>query len=139
MNPEEFVSLAGWLAANSATTNAEARFRSAVSRAYYGAFLFSLRVLSEFGVRVPENHRGHDIAVKTLLDTGHVRAISAARLIGDLRSNRNTADYNLRNPKYRRQRNAMLAVQDAENALIELRACLVEPARTEISELLGHG
>ena len=138
MNPEDFVGLAGWLAANSATVNAEARFRSAVSRAYYGAFLYSVRVLSEFGIAVPENHRGHDVAVKTLLDTGHPRAISAARLIGDLRSNRNGADYKLRDSKYRHQRNAMLAVEQAENALIELRACLVEPARTEICQVLGH-
>jgi len=137
MNPEDFITLAGWLAANSSLVNAEARFRSAVSRAYYGVFLFSVHVLAELGVIVPGNHRGHDVAVKKLLDTAHSQAMSAAHSIGDLRSHRNGADYDLKNEKYRHQRTAMLAVQDAVSAMTDLRACLEEPTRTELRNRLA--
>jgi uncharacterized protein (UPF0332 family) len=138
MNPEDFISLAGWLAANTAVANAEARFRTAVSRAYYGAFLTSVDVLAQLGVVVPANHRGHEVAVKKLLGSGHRRAVLASRFIGELRSRRNDADYNLKTVKYRQQGNAMLAVQDAANAILELRACLDEPARSELRELLAR-
>jgi hypothetical protein len=137
MNPEEFVTLAGWLAANSSVVNAEARYRSAVSRAYYGVFLFAVDVLAQLGAIVPGNHRGHDLAVKTLLKTGHTRAMSAAHSMGDLRSHRNGADYDMENANYRHQRTAMLAVQDALNAMTDLRACLDEPSRTELRNRLA--
>ena len=104
MTGDDLIFLASSLTANSALGNAECRYRSAISRAYYGAFhlilaflkeLFALEDLSDLGLHVPENHTGHEEAYRILFATHVPEAIEAARHLNDLRGERNKADYKL--------------------------------------------
>src|SRR5438045_2836714 len=96
MTGDDLIALAAHLVANSAFGNAEARFRSAVSRAYYGAFHLAVSFLKEVaGIRVLENHTGHDQVCRLLRSTGNTQAIEAAASLAELRTTRNRADYKL--------------------------------------------
>lgn len=57
MNPDDFVSLAGKLAANANAD--EATYRTAVSRAYYGAFHLAAAFLAELGFVAPRTANVH--------------------------------------------------------------------------------
>ena len=57
MRPHDFIAAAGKLAA--IAQGDEALLRSAVSRAYYGAFHLTLELLSAAGVDLPRNANAH--------------------------------------------------------------------------------
>jgi uncharacterized protein (UPF0332 family) len=57
MNPDDFISLAGKLAANANAD--EATYRTAVSRAYYGAFHLAATFLAELGFAAPRMANVH--------------------------------------------------------------------------------
>ena len=131
---KSFLPLAGHLVANTALGDPEARFRTAVSRAYYGAYHVAVEVLG-LGLRVPKNFAGHEIVCRELRQTNHPSAGLAADLIGDLRTERNKADYDLAEAKFKTQSNAKLSVETAHEAVAALEACLLEPLR---STLVAH-
>jgi uncharacterized protein (UPF0332 family) len=95
MNPSEFISLAGHLVANPAFRNEEARYRSAISRAYYGALHLASAFLEECGKRLPKNHTAHEEAYRLLYSTNVETAKLAAHNLNDLRGERNKADYRM--------------------------------------------
>lgn len=131
---DDFVELAGNLAANSAFGGSEARFRTAVSRAYYGAFHCAVGVLNELGVRVPQNHTGHVEAYRKLRHCPVSFAMDAASLLDGLRSDRIEADYDLNRLRFSKQINAQLCVESALDAIRNLRECLNEPWRTQLAD-----
>src|SRR5438034_5452135 len=130
---KSFLQLAGHLVANPALGDAEARFRTAVSRAYYGAYHVAVEVLGELGLRVPRNFAGHEIVCRELRHANDPGAGLAADLIGDLRTERNKADYDLAEAKFKSQKNAKLSVETAHEAVTALEACLVEPVRSRLA------
>jgi hypothetical protein len=88
MTGDDLIFLASNLTANSALGNAECRYRSAISRAYYGAYhlivsflkeLAAQKELAGINLHVPENHRGHEEAYRLLFATSVPEAIEAAR------------------------------------------------------------
>lgn len=135
MNGEDFVKLAGSLVAGAAAD--ESRFRTAVSRAYYGAFHIAVRVLGEVGFQVKANHAEHREAIDTLASTGIALAVEAGRIIDDLHSSRIVADYRLNKNTFSKRENAKLIVEDAYNATVSLNKCLEEPTRTELIEFFS--
>ncbi len=76
----------------------EAAKRSAVSRAYYGAFNAARRRLEDQGMTV-ENHRAHEQVWRSFRAAEHVSAeyLAKSQMVGDLGSSlralRNLADY----------------------------------------------
>jgi uncharacterized protein (UPF0332 family) len=76
----------------------EAAKRSAVSRAYYGAFNAARRLLEAHGIPV-DNHRAHDRVWRTFKEAGRATSGTERRwqMVGDLggalRVLRNQADY----------------------------------------------
>jgi hypothetical protein len=53
-------------------------------------------------------------------------------LIGDLRTERNKADYDFGEAKFKNQINANLSVETAHEAVAALKACLAEPTRAAL-------
>lgn len=89
-DPQDFLGLA---AALSADTNArQAELRSAISRAYYGAFLLAKERLAQQRLMTPSGTgRDHLTTISTLRS----RNRRAGDELDKLRLNRNTADYQL--------------------------------------------
>ncbi len=127
---EDILRLAGHLVANSALGDPEARFRCAVSRAYFAAFHLAAGTLEQFGVPVPQNHEGHEQAYRRLFGTGQPEAQQAARLLHDLRRDRNEADYRLERQRFSKEANARLSVEGAFDVKRLLEACRQEPTRS---------
>lgn len=137
MTGADLILLAGKLAANPALGDSEARFRSAVSRAYYGAFHLARSFLMDLGSRVVKNATGHTEIYRTLWNSAHPDARRAARVLSTLRSQRNRADYDLDDARFRQQRTAIQAVEMADEVRGLLGHCRQEPALSEIRTALG--
>jgi uncharacterized protein (UPF0332 family) len=70
-------------------------FRSAVSRAYYGAFHEALALLHACGVWLPRTEQVHVKVGYCLLECGDPDAAKEGRQLDILRSKRKVADYDL--------------------------------------------
>src|SRR5689334_4108895 len=90
MEPSEFVTFAG-----RAVIHGKAGARSAISRAYYGAFHAARELLEELAGGIPASGKMHNLISQFLWSTKHASASSAARMIATLHSDRIAADYNL--------------------------------------------
>lgn len=134
MTGDDLIALASHLIVNTAFGKAEARYRSAISRAYYGAFHVVVAFLDEVGsVRVVENHTGHEQA-RQLLQASRVPSIvRVADLLTDLRSARNQADYKLSRRGFESQSRAQKWVEAAALISSTLAACRGEPTRSEVA------
>jgi uncharacterized protein (UPF0332 family) len=108
----------------------EAHHRSAVSRAYYGAFHVARRVLEELGVRLPKGEQVHAKAVYCLQDCGDANSAEAANELVALRSERNRADYDLERLVYRK-REAATQVTKARTIVMILDQCRSGPGAQE--------
>src|SRR5713101_728199 len=94
MNVRDFLTLAKALA-NETT---EADWRSAVSRAYYGAFHVARQLLEDLGFTVPQADRAHAYLWLRLSNCGHAQLKEAGRAVNDLRRERNWSNYDLKRP-----------------------------------------
>lgn len=73
----------------------EASFRTSVSRSYYSAYHYFSKECECLGVHIPRNHAGHEFLVSHFYNSGIKEVADIGRKIGDLRSDRNIADYDL--------------------------------------------
>ncbi|MBW3540986.1 MAG: HEPN domain-containing protein [Planctomycetes bacterium] len=137
MTGHDLILLAGKLTANPGLGDAEARFRSAVSRAYYGAFHFARAFVEEMGAVVPKNATGHFELSRLLWDTAHADAQQAADHLDDLRRERNRADYDQDSTRFRKQVNAVQCVELADDIRSAIDRCREEPALSVIRAALG--
>jgi uncharacterized protein (UPF0332 family) len=137
MTGNDFLQFASNLAVNPGLGSAAPRCRTAVSRAYYAAFHSAVEFLAEFGMHVPANHTGHQETSRQLHRTKQPEAQMAARLLEDLRTDRNEADYRLDRQRLETQKCAKDAVESASELHRFLDACRLEPARSEIAEALS--
>jgi hypothetical protein len=92
MRGEDFITLAGFLAALQRSDVYEACCRSAISRAYYGCYHTTKAFLEEVGLVVGEAHP--DLA-KDFLDSQQDDLMLIGGLLNELRKRRNVADYEL--------------------------------------------
>lgn len=137
MTGDDLLALAGHLIANSAFGIAKARYRSAVSRAYYGAFHLSVSMLEDVAeFHVLENHTGHDQVCRVLRGTGVSAAVAVANALNELRSIRNRADYKLKHAGFQSRPRAQEWVEEAWRVRSWLENCRDEPARSEIQQAL---
>jgi hypothetical protein len=131
MQAIEFIRLAGWLAA---TRPNDPALRTAVSRAYYGAFHLAKEFLDELGFPTLASAEGHASIVRDLQSCGSSDALTAGGLLRDLRTERNDADYRLMTAKFSRIENVRPIIETAiavEQLVTSLRQ---EPARTAVQE-----
>lgn len=117
MTGEDFITLAGKMAAG---RGGEAAYRTATSRAYYGAFHIARELLLELKF---DPGRDHAMIQRALYRTGNDAAKAASALLSDLQSDRIKADYKLQNEKAGSAEFASLNVESAHSVLSELNRC----------------
>jgi len=130
MNFRDYLTLAGTLAGG--TTEAE--WRSASSRAYYAAFHVGRVLLLDLRFRVPQADRAHGYLWLRLSNAGHTDTMKAGRRLGQLRRERNWADYDAHRTITRAT--AIQNVQEAEKIIQALDAAAIEPIRTQITDTM---
>ena len=92
MNPRDFLLVADDLLEGMR----EADWRTAVSRAYYAAFLVAVELFREAGFAVPQDQGGHKYVYRRLNNSGREEVVTAADHLRTLRTSRNLADYEVR-------------------------------------------
>ena len=133
MNGRAFLDLAQELA----TSDTEQRRRTAVSRAYYGAYHVALEFVRNCDVIVPK----HDVHVKLqwcIQQIGEHAArndiTKAGSKLGDLRTERNKADYDLDDGSIAKPANALKAVKRAEQIVASISAWAADGTTTSIRQ-----
>lgn len=96
MDPNEFISVATQLLAG----QGEGRLRSAVSRAYYGAFHVARQFVADCGVIVPIDPLSHRNVQWCLANSAEPPLEEVARRLRSLRDARNDADYELARKRF---------------------------------------
>ncbi|HVC93643.1 MAG TPA: HEPN domain-containing protein [Pirellulales bacterium] len=127
---EEFVRLANRLAL--AASAGEVEWRTAVSRAYYGAFHLASALLESAGGSVPDNPTAHAFVQRRLMECGQEDARQAGSLLKDLHSERRKADYKLKNAKAGTKEFALYSLETAERFCSALAACASAPNLSRI-------
>lgn len=130
MNFRDYLPLAHILAGG--TTEAE--WRSASSRAYYAAFHVARLLLLDLRFRVPKADRAHGYLWLRLSNAGHPGTMAAGRRLGQLRRERNWADYD--DHRTTARTDAIRNVQEAEKIIQALEAAAIEPIRTQITDAM---
>ncbi len=132
MTGDDFIALADKLGSN----QDEASLRSAVSRAYYGAFHLAREFLEAIRRPVPRNVNAHVEVARQLQRSGQRDAYRAGSLLGDLHSKRIKADYRLDDQRVGTIPFTELCIETAREIQSAIKACHTEPARGEIQSRL---
>jgi uncharacterized protein (UPF0332 family) len=127
ITPEDLIRLAETLALGPR----EPEWRSAVSRAYYGAFHAGRRLLRDLNFRVPRASVAHAYVWMRLSNCGNATIEQAGGHLNHLQGLRNEADYDI-HLRFD-QSDAQLWVQRAGAILQAIATGLVEPTRTQIT------
>lgn len=130
MTPDDFISVAGRLAATA--NSEEAVYRTAVSRAYYGAFHLAASLLKDLGFSAPRTANVHVFVQHCLNGSGQSSACIAASLLGDLHAARIRADYQLDRTTVGTHAVAMLCVEMAHEIRTALLECWETPTREHV-------
>jgi uncharacterized protein (UPF0332 family) len=105
----------------------EARFRTAVGRAYYGAFHSAKELLAAAGVVLPATAEAHRKIQLCFKESG----IDAARQSGErlevLRGRRNRADYDLGARDFRQRPTAESVLHVAQNVVAAIETLRSDP------------
>ena len=127
---EDFIALAAKLAANPSAD--EATCRTAISRAYYGAFHLARGFVESLGLKVSRNHGylHHD-----LTESGNLRLRVAGGALTNLHTYRVKADYDLSEPEVAIVSAARLCVELAD----KLRNILGELSQPGLQQEIRAG
>lgn len=126
----DFIELAGKLCVLRGAD--EAGFRTAASRAYYGAFHLANEFLDDLNCPVPANENAHGHLRLQLMNAGQPDAVSAGSILRELHRIRIRADYSLADDKFRESSLARLVVERAHEFRRLIDLCRSEPARSQI-------
>lgn len=126
----EFIHLAGKLCV--LRDAAEAEFRTAASRAYYGAFHLANQFMDELGFTVPDNENAHGQLRLRLLNSGEPTCVAAGKFLREMHQNRLVADYKLEIDKFQDAAQARLIVERAHKFRGYIEECRTEPIRSQV-------
>lgn len=107
MEASDFLNLAIRLSGGSS----EAEWRSAVSRAYYGAFHLAREFVVNCRVMLPKTADAHDKLQWCLSHAGDESLDAIAGKLNSLRSSRNVADYDLQSSQFSKRNCVPIALQ----------------------------
>jgi uncharacterized protein (UPF0332 family) len=125
MLPQGFIDLAERLIASE--KNPEG-FRSAISRAYYGAFLQAEDFLRRMNVYLVTDKK-HQELLQVLADTSDAEVDEVSAMLGDLRDERNRADYKLDDKGVEVEAHAQQCLDNAKDIHAKLNGCRIIPSR----------
>jgi uncharacterized protein (UPF0332 family) len=135
MDGHNFIALAGKLAVAPAAD--EATYRTAVSRAYYGAFHVARVFLIDLGFVPVRNANVHAFVRRYLSGSGEPELCLSASILRELQAARNRADYNLDDPNVGSQAVAMATVEDAHRIASAVDRCRTDVSRESIRQAIG--
>ncbi|HET6878557.1 MAG TPA: hypothetical protein VFI31_00195 [Pirellulales bacterium] len=134
MDPRDFISLALRLS----NSQNEADLRSAVSRAYYGAFHVARQFFFDVGLRwTRKESYAAEVHMKVrycLSQAGEADALLASDQLWSLRDLRNQADYDLDSTRFKSAARVATAVRIAPEVVDAIQRCRVEPVFTEAGD-----
>lgn len=127
MDPLEFISLALRLA----RSGREADRRTAVGRAYYGAFHIARHFLLDCGINFsPKETFGAEIHRKVqycFMESGNLDASQVGSRLFTLRNQRNAADYDLDSTSFKDAASTFRMVRFAPEIVDVLQRCRLDP------------
>ena len=129
MSPNEFISVATQLLAG----DSEGRLRTAVNRAYYGAFHLAREFLSDCGVVVGIDALAHRNVRWCLANSQDQLIEKAGRLLETLRESRNEADYKLSSTRFVVRSRASNEVRLAVEISTLLARCQVDDEKNRVA------
>lgn len=112
----------------------EAEWRSAVSRAYYGAFHAARNLMDDLGFSVPRADRAHAYLWLRLSNCSNAAVSGAGADLNLLRTDRNRADYDVAGTLSRAD--ARIQVQAARRIMRLLADAALEPTRAQITDAM---
>jgi uncharacterized protein (UPF0332 family) len=112
----------------------EAEWRSAVSRAYYGAFHEARQLMRDLGFQVPRGDQAHAYLWRRLSNCGDAQTQVAGSELNRLRTERNRADYEI--SRNLAQADASPLVQTARRIIHILDAARTIPIRSQITDAM---
>jgi len=98
-------------------------FRTTISRAYYAAFNVTSEFLKAIDCQIPDGPQGHSQAEFRLNNAGDTALAEIATYLGDLRTERNAADYRLSKTHVEHEEFAQNMVDVAGRIIGELDTC----------------
>ena len=134
MTGREFVACAEKFAKGSS----EAELRSAVSRAYYGAFHEALALLHACGIWLPKTEQVHVKVGYCLRDCGDPDTAKAGRQLDILRSKRKVADYDLDDNRFADSSDARREALRARQVLETLDQCRTKATADFRAKIRSH-
>lgn len=132
---DDYIGLALRLAAKKSA--GEASYRSAVSRAYYGAFHLAISFLSGLGFNVPKGASAHGWVPQALIGSDQQDAAEAGRLLQDLHAERIVADYRWERRATGTQLDAKTSVETASSIRKLLRACADPAVKSSVKSAIS--
>lgn len=129
MTGDDFIAVAGKIAA---TYSDPANCRTAISRAYYGAFHLARSFLDGMGIKPPRNANTHVFIQHRLAGSGHPAAGKVASLLGDLHEDRLHADYRLDRKQIETVEHARASVERAMRIQTTLNECATSESKAAI-------
>jgi uncharacterized protein (UPF0332 family) len=128
MEGKEFFALAQKLA----QMRTEPALRSAVSRAYYGAYHCCIQLLREFGFQFSKDASAHE-KVAAYFNNAAINEIQAtADTLTHLRRRRNSADYDIASKEFQNHVDCQLELARAQSIILEIEKYHQEPFRTQL-------
>lgn len=128
MNALDFLDTAIRLSAS----QRESDCRSAVSRAYYGVFHVTISFVEIAGISLPATGSVHE-KLAWLLHAGNCSEIvQAGSILEILRKERNRADYDLNDARFRDSQNVRRTLLLAQEFVAVIAICEAEPIRSQI-------
>ena len=128
MRPRAFHELATRLA----SSEDPADLRTAISRAYYAVYHVAREMLESASFRISKGPAGHAEVFRCLSNCGIPELQRMSSDLGDLRSRRNDADYDLKNEYVELPSTARYYAKTSENIIRALEACQNEPQRSKL-------
>lgn len=128
MNAKAFLELAKHLLEE----NTPAKCRTAVSRAYYAVYNFSVEILKDMGFQVAAGPGGHGQVINYFSNAGDRGLSEVGVQMSRLRAKRINADYRLANASWESHSYAEIAVRQATVMLEMVGRCLSGPRRDVI-------
>jgi hypothetical protein len=106
--------------------------RTAIGRAYYGAFNVGAATLRDNGFTIGRGPQGHGDVVKHLLGADDPLVRRVGSQIDDLRAMRNKSDYRMDATDVENARTAAALVAEAERLIATLTTAFSSPSRASL-------
>jgi uncharacterized protein (UPF0332 family) len=121
MKSDAFLEFAQWAIDNN---KSPASCRSAISRAYYAAFHCTVEFLDSMEIRISKTDNRHERAPDILGQSQDVDINLAARMLDQLRKDRNEADYELTNRDWDHEVEVEFRIHSAKRVIGILNTCM---------------